>query len=104
MGLFEQFPYTNTHELNLDWVLNYVKETKDKTDDIDAAVTAAEDARDTSVNAAEDSAYSALSSEAWAVGTRNGEAVDSDAPQYNNNSKYWSDAAADSAEDAADFN
>ena len=25
MGLFEQFPYTNFHELNLDWVLQAVK-------------------------------------------------------------------------------
>lgn len=26
MGLFDQFPYTNFHELNLDWLLNMVKE------------------------------------------------------------------------------
>lgn len=26
MGLFEQFPYTNFHELNLDWILKKVKE------------------------------------------------------------------------------
>jgi hypothetical protein len=25
MGVFEQFPYTNFHELNLDWVLNTIK-------------------------------------------------------------------------------
>lgn len=25
MGLFEQLPYTNFHELNLDWVLQTVK-------------------------------------------------------------------------------
>lgn len=26
MGLFNQFPYTNMHELNLDWILDRVKE------------------------------------------------------------------------------
>lgn len=26
MGLYEQFPYTNQHELNLDWILNELKE------------------------------------------------------------------------------
>ena len=26
MGLFDQFPYTNFHELNLDWILKALKE------------------------------------------------------------------------------
>ena len=26
MGLFEQFPYANFHELNLDWILKKIKE------------------------------------------------------------------------------
>ena len=26
---FEQFPYTNLHDLNLDWLLKTVKDTKD---------------------------------------------------------------------------
>lgn len=26
MGLFDQFPYTNTHELNLDWIMQSMKE------------------------------------------------------------------------------
>lgn len=38
-----------------------------------------------------------LNAEAWAVGTKNGVDVGSDAPQYHNNSKYWSDESADSA-------
>lgn len=25
MGIFEQFPYTNLHELNLDWILEFIK-------------------------------------------------------------------------------
>lgn len=30
MGLFEQFPYTNFHELNLDWVIREIKKLKRK--------------------------------------------------------------------------
>lgn len=44
------------------------------------------------VNAASQPAKeAALVSEAWAVGTRNGQAVPSTDPAYNNNSKYWSE-------------
>ena len=32
---FEQFPYTNMHDLNLDWLLKTVKETKDILDNTD---------------------------------------------------------------------
>lgn len=32
MGLFEQFPYTNFHELNLDWLLQKVKQLDSKVD------------------------------------------------------------------------
>ena len=37
---------------------------------------------------------SAEDAEAWAVGTKDGTAVPSTDPQYNNNAKYWSDLAA----------
>lgn len=30
MGLFEHFPYTNFHDLNLDWILRVVKELYQK--------------------------------------------------------------------------
>ena len=30
MGLFDQFPYTNFHELNLDWLLKLIKELNNK--------------------------------------------------------------------------
>lgn len=39
-------------------------------------------------------------SEAWAKGTKNGVDVESSAPQYHNNSKYWSDQAQNSADRA----
>ena len=35
MGLFEQFPYSNFHELNLDWILKKIKELDDKVDSIE---------------------------------------------------------------------
>lgn len=39
-------------------------------------------------------------SEAWAVGTKNGTAVPSTDPQYNNNSKYYAETSEVSAEDS----
>ena len=35
MGLFEQFPYTNFHDLNLDWIIAKIKELDEKVDNIE---------------------------------------------------------------------
>lgn len=35
MGLFEQFPYANFHELNLDWILKKIKELDEKVGSIE---------------------------------------------------------------------
>lgn len=35
MGLFENFPYTNFHELNLDWIINTMKALDEKVDSIE---------------------------------------------------------------------
>ena len=35
MGLFEQFPYSNFHELNLDWILQKIKELDEKVNNIE---------------------------------------------------------------------
>lgn len=35
MGLFEHFPYTNFHELNLDWIIQTMKELEEKVDSIE---------------------------------------------------------------------
>ena len=35
MGLFEHFPYTNFHELNLDWIIKTVKDLDEKVDSIE---------------------------------------------------------------------
>lgn len=39
MGAFEQFPYTNFHELNLDWIIEKIKEFKSEIDNIDDNIT-----------------------------------------------------------------
>lgn len=38
MGLFEQFPYANLHELNLDWILKKIKDLDDKVDNIEVRI------------------------------------------------------------------
>lgn len=45
MGLFENVPYVNFHEINLDWILKFIQETRDKLDQIEAAVLAAQAAQ-----------------------------------------------------------
>lgn len=30
MGTFEQFPYTNYHDLNLDWIIEALKELDER--------------------------------------------------------------------------
>lgn len=37
MGIFEHFPYTNFHELNLDWLLNAVKKLDKKVEALTVA-------------------------------------------------------------------
>lgn len=36
--LFEQFPYTNFHEINLDWILKKVKDMETEFEDYKASV------------------------------------------------------------------
>ena len=38
MGVFNNWPYTDVHQLNLDWILKVVKQIKDKEDLIDQSV------------------------------------------------------------------
>ena len=54
----------------------------------------AEDAQTAAESAQTAAETSELNAEAWAVGTKDGTAVPSTDPQYHNNSKYWSDLAA----------
>lgn len=62
MGLFNNFPYPDTHQLNLDWILNKVGEIQKALTDAQAAATAAENSAtsaQTFANNAQDSATSA---------------------------------------------
>ena len=38
MGLYEQFPYTNLHELNLDWIINEIKKLGEAISQTDFAI------------------------------------------------------------------
>lgn len=60
----------------------------------------AEDAQEASELAAAGSEANALKSEGFAVGQQNGTDVDSSSPYYHNNSEYYADLAAQSAEEA----
>ena len=43
MGLFDRFPWVNTHDLNLDWIIQKMKEWgKESSENVSAARTAAE--------------------------------------------------------------
>lgn len=74
MALFENVPYVNFHEMNLDWILKFIQETRDKLDQIEAAVIAAqaaqagaETARAGAEEAAGSSADSAADAENYAA-------------------------------------
>lgn len=41
MGLFEHFPYTNFHDLNLDWIIKALKDLDKKVDTIEERITEA---------------------------------------------------------------
>ncbi len=53
MGIYDNWTYTDLHQLNLDWVLKEVKNIKNKTDEIDAAVTESAENADIARNNAE---------------------------------------------------
>lgn len=45
MGVFEQFPYTNFHELNLDWIIAELKKLDKKVnEDLQEIIQASADA------------------------------------------------------------
>lgn len=59
MGLFNNFPYTDFHRLNLDWILKFTKSVRDRLDLIDATVTNVQAARDAAEGYATDAENSA---------------------------------------------
>lgn len=66
-----------------------------------AAKTNSETARDAAVIARQNSESFSLDSEAWAKGTRNGSAVSSTDPAYQNNAKYYAESSINNASSAA---
>ena len=69
--------------------------------DLEEAVQEAQDAADRAEEAAASVESYADDSEAWARGTRGGEPVSSTDPTYQNNSKWYSEKSAESAEESA---
>lgn len=92
MGLFNNFPYTDFHRLNLDWILKFTKSVRDRLDLIDAAVANAQAARDE----AEQSALEAASARGIAVQAA------SDAEDFKNDAEAARDSALQAAQDAED--
>ena len=43
MGIFERLPYTNFHELNVNWILKKIKNMQTEIDDLKDRVSALED-------------------------------------------------------------
>ena len=69
-----------------------------------ASATEASDSASTASGAASGAATNALKSEGFAVGQENGVDVGSESPYYQNNAKYYSEQAAESAAAAAQHN
>ena len=46
MSCFNMFPYTNFHELNLEWLIQEVKRNRDRIDTLDDRITAVENTID----------------------------------------------------------
>lgn len=74
MGLFEKWPYTNFHDLNLDWIIKKIKRVDADLDDLQDAKEAAEAAKTDAQNAAISANASALSAEAAADAAAESEA------------------------------
>ena len=108
MGLFDRFPWVNTHELNLDWIIQKMKEWGSATDgQVAKAETAATNAETAATNA-ETAATSAKSSETNAAASESKasrieavvEGYVQDCNSANASAQLAASAAAQSAEEA----
>lgn len=82
----EMVPYSNFHDLNLDWILKTVQEVQSHVDGVDALVEDAEDYKDQAESAAQSAAQSVI-----------------DASDYANNAQGYANNAADSYNDTLDL-
>lgn len=60
MGAFQNYPYADVHQLNLDWIIKEVKKIKDREDEIDQAVNDSKGYAETAQESAENASQSAL--------------------------------------------
>lgn len=70
MGLFEHWPYTNFHELNLNWIIEQIKPLKDSIAQAIASAAAAKESEENAAESAESAEQSALEASAYADGGR----------------------------------
>ena len=93
----ENNPYIpgDPYSYDLKWVVDEINDWQNIKDEADRAVGISQQNADRAYNQANEA-------EAWATGEYEDEAVGPDAPQYENNAKYYAQQAAGSAQNAAD--
>lgn len=94
MGVFEQFPYTNFHDLNLDWILQKIKELQTELEALTPASVILKE-YEKSANITNARKLSALGN---FTGTLNGVAISTMLNKINSNAdalKYLSDQFSD---------
>ena len=101
MGLFDRFPWVNTHDLNLDWIIQKMKEWGSNTDgQVAKAETAATNA-ETAATSAKSSETNAAASESEASRIEAVvEGYAQDCNSANASAQLAASAAAQSAEEA----
>lgn len=82
----EMVPYTNFHDLNLDWILKTVKDLQTHIDSVDAVVEDAEEFKNQAESAAESAAQSVI-----------------DASDYANNARGYANNASDAYDQTLDL-
>lgn len=83
---------TNAHTSETNAATSATNAATSESNASDSATTASTKATDASTSATQAEGFS-KDSEAWAVGTKNGVAVESTDDTYNNNAKYWAEQA-----------
>ena len=110
MGLFDRFPWVNTHELNLDWIIQKMKEWgKESSENVTAARTAAENAAANAASAvapyadrAEAAAYeSGIARDAAVTAMNRSETAATNAENFANSASNSAQNAENSASSAA---
>lgn len=98
------------YSYDLKWLVDVTKDLQTRINSLDEAVQSAVEEANRAFNEAEraadqadDAEADSLKSEGFAIGEQNGVAVTKDSPYYHNNSRYYSEQAADSKQAAANY-